>query len=218
MKHILLNNKKTVKLFVLLCLLILTSLQLTAQIIFNTGLYKVNFSNELHVPRYVSYYLYKGGGPCDRQEEGFTFKNDRPELQCAKNADYLKSGYEKGHLANAEDFAGNCEDEKATFMYYNCLPQTRSANHDDWLHYETEIRKWSQKEKLYIITGGFFKGKTIGKTKVAVPAWCWKVVQSAKTKKVLFCAIFTNEKESVMTEVSVKELEKRLKSKIVLLK
>jgi endonuclease G len=209
------NIKKTTVTFVAMLFI---TLQYAAQIIFNTGIYKVNFSNELHVPRYVSYYLYKGGGPCDRQKEGFTFKNDKPELLCAKNSDYLKSGYEKGHLANAEDFAGDCAKEKATFTYYNCLPQTRSANHDDWLHYETEIREWSQKEKLYIITGGFFKGKTIGKTKVAVPAWCWKVVQSTKSKKVLFCAIFTNEEKSVMTEVSVKELEKRLKSKIVLLK
>lgn len=204
------------KRIVLFCLLFAASLQ--AQIIFNTGLYKVNFSNDLHVPRYVSYYLYKGGGPCDRGKEGFTFKNDRPELLCAKSSDYSKSGYEKGHLANAEDFAADCDNEEATFMYYNCLPQTRSANHDDWLHYETEIREWSQKEKLYIITGGFFKGKTIGKTKVAVPAWCWKVVQSTKTKKVLFCAIFTNEEESKMTEMPVKDLEKKLKSKIVLFK
>ncbi len=217
MKHFYMPGKKQKTITILLFVMLFISVQHKAQIIFNTGIYKVNFSNELHVPRYVSYYLYKGGGPCDRQKEGFTFKNDKPELECAKSADYSKSGYEKGHLANAEDFANDCDKEEATFMYYNCLPQTKSANHDNWLKKETEIREWSQKEKLYIITGGFFKGKTIGKTKVAVPAWCWKVVQSAKTKKILFCAIFTNEEQSVMTELPVKELEKKLKSKVVVL-
>jgi len=205
--------------FITTILLFVACLSGMAQIIVNKGIYKVNFSNELHVPRWVSYTLYKGGGPCDRNKEGFTFKNDMPDLKCAKAGDYSNSGYEKGHLVNAEDFAFDCKKEELTFRYYNCMPQTTSANHDTWLKYETEIREWSQKEKLYIITGGFFKSKKMGKKKdIAVPAWCWKVVQSAKTKKVLFCGMFTNEEQSIYTALTIAQLEKKLKSKIVLLK
>lgn len=190
-----------------------------AQIIVDKKIYKVNFSNELHVPRWVSYMLYKGGGPCNRNDEGFRFTNDIPGLKCAKDGDYSGSGYEKGHLANAEDFAFDCKKEELTFRYYNCIPQTTSANHATWLAKETEIRKWSQKEKLYIICGGFYKSKKMGKKKdIAVPAWCWKIVQSTKTKKVLFCAKWSNAENSKMTILTIAELEEQLKSKIILLK
>lgn len=198
---------------------LLCSIAGKTQIIVNKGIYKVNFSNELHVPRWVSYTLYKGGGPCKRQDEGFDFTNDMPELKCAKKSDYSGSGYERGHLANAEDFAFDCKKEELTFRYYNCIPQTTSANHATWLAKETEIREWSQNEKLFIICGGFYKSKKMGKNKnIAVPAWCWKVVQSCKTGKVLFCATWTNVEESKMTILTIKELEELLHSKIILYK
>jgi endonuclease G len=142
-----------------------------------------------------------------------------PELQTAKNTDYTNSGDERGHLCNAEDFAITCKKEELTFRFYNCIPQTTSANHSNWLKYESEIREWSQKEKLYIICGGYFKNKKRDKKKdIAVPEWCWKIVQSVKTKKILFCGMFTNEEESVYTELTKAQLEKKLKSKIILLK
>lgn len=192
---------------------------INAQIIVKTKIYKANFSNELHVPRWVSYTLYKGGGACDRQKEGFRFTNDREDLQCANDVDYSKSGYEKGHLANAEDFAFDCKKEELTFRYYNCIPQTTSANHDTWLKKETEIREWSQTEKLYIVCGGFYKGKKMGKKKdISVPAWCWKIVQSCKTGKILFCAKWSNTSDSKMTILTKSELEEELHSEIILYK
>lgn len=185
-----------------------------AQIIVDKGIYKANFSNTLHEPKYVSYTLYKGGGDCDRKK--FRFKNDMPELQCATDADYKGTGYEKGHLVNAEDFAFDCKKDELTFRYYNCLPQTPNLNKGVWKTNETQVRQWSQTEKLYIICGGFFGSKKIGN--IAVPKYCWKVVQSVKTKKVLFCGWFSNTNNATLEEISVAELGKRLKSKIVLLK
>jgi len=186
----------------------------TAQIIINTGVYKCNFSNTLREPRYVSYTLYKGGGDCDREK--FRFKNDKDNLKCATDDDYKGTSYDKGHLANAEDFAFDCEKDELTFRYYNCLPQTANLNRGPWKTNETQIRKWSQKEKLYIICGGYFKSKKIGD--IAVPDYCWKVVQSVKTKKVLFCGWFKNSSKATLEEISISELEKKLKSKIILLK
>lgn len=205
--------------FHLSVLLLFISLLCGGQIMVNKGIYKVNFSNELRVPRWVSYKLKNGGGPCDREEKGFRFKNDMPELNCAKDGDYSGSGFQKGHMANAEDFAYSCKDEELTFRYYNCIPQTDAANHKTWLAKEAEIREWSKKEKLYIIAGGFYKGKKMGKKKdVAVPAWCWKVVQSCKTGKILFCAKWNNDDEAKMTILTVSELQNLLHAKIILYK
>jgi endonuclease G len=186
-----------------------------SQIKVDKGIYKVNFSNTFHEPRYVSYFLYKGGGGCDRDK--FHFINDDSTLQCATDDDYSKAhGYDKGHLANAEDFAFDCVKDELTFRYYNCLPQTVNLNRGIWKTKETLIRKWSQKEKLYIACGGFFGSKKIGK--MAVPSYCWKVVQSVKTKQVLFCGWFSNTANAKLDTLTVPELEKKLKAHIILCK
>lgn len=185
-----------------------------AQLIIDKGIYKANFSNTFRQPRYVSYTLYKGGGDCDRSR--FHFKNDIDSAVTATDRDYAGSGYDKGHLANAEDFAFDCTNDEMTFRYYNCLPQTANLNRGLWKRNETDVRKWSQKEKLYIIAGGYFSGKKMGNT--SVPSYCWKVVQSAETKKVLFVGWFSNTTKATLDTLTVADLEKKLKSKIVLLK
>ena len=186
---------------------------LFAQILVDKGIYKANFSNSYHESNFVSYFLFKGGGQCSRASSHFI--NDDPRLQCATDEDYKGSHYDKGHLANAEDFAFDCEKDELTFRYYNCLPQTPNLNRGIWKKEETQIRKWSQTEKLYIICGGFFGNKKIGR--IAVPTYCWKVVQSVATKKVLFCGWFSNTAKATLEEITPAELEKRLKTSVVLL-
>ncbi len=185
-----------------------------AQLIVDKGIYKANFSNNYHESNYVSYYLYKGGGSCDRTNLHFT--NDDPRLQCATDADYIGSHFDKGHLANAEDFAFDCAKDELTFRYYNCLPQTPNLNRGIWKKMETKIREWSQSDKLYIICGGFFGNKKIGN--ITVPSYCWKVVQSVRTKKVLFCGWFSNTNNATLEQITTSELEKRLKASVILLK
>ena len=185
-----------------------------SQLIVDKGIYKANFSNKFREPRYVSYILTKGGGNCDRSK--FKFINDDLRLQCANDSDYKGSIYDKGHLANAQDFAFDCEKDELTFRYYNCLPQTVNLNRGIWKAKETQIREWSQTDKIYIICGGFFGNTKIGN--ITVPSYCWKVAQSVSTKKVLFCGWFSNTNQAILEEISVEELGKRLHSKIVLLK
>jgi len=194
--------------------IICTGIAVLSQITVDKGIYRANFSNSFHEPRYVSYYLYHGGGDCDRSK--FSFKNDDLRLQTATDADYKGTIYDKGHLANAEDFAFNCTQDELTFRYYNCLPQTRNLNRGVWKTTETQIRKWSQQEKLYIICGGYFGNDKIGN--ISVPTYCWKVVQSVATKKILFCGWFSNSTNAKLEELNVPELEKRLKTNILLLK
>lgn len=202
------------KVLIVLLLVHCFAYEVFAQIIVKNSVYKANFSNKLHQPRYVSYYLYKGGGNCDRSN--FDFKNGDDRLLCATDDDYEGTGYDKGHLANAEDFAFDCTKDELTFRYYNCLPQTANLNRGVWKTNETQIRKWSQTRKLYIVCGGYFGAKVIGNN-VAVPSYCWKVVQAVSSKEVLFCGWFSNTKNAGMEEISVSELEKRLKTKIILL-
>ena len=169
------------KIFVTLSFILFAWGTVFSQLVVDKGIYKANFSNTFHEPSYVSYILYKGGGNCNRKN--FRFKNDDSRLLCATDNDYKGSSYDKGHLANAEDFAFDCDKDELTFRYYNCLPQTVNLNRGIWKSKETQIREWSQSDKLYIICGGFFGNKKIGN--IAVPSYCWKVVQSVSSKNQL---------------------------------
>lgn len=203
--------KKTI---IAITFLLFVWINVFSQIIVDKGIYKANFSNTFHEPRYISYILYKGGGDCNRDK--FSFKNDDPRLECATDEDYAGSHYDKGHLANAEDFAFDCAKDELTFRYYNCLPQTANLNRGIWKKNETQIREWSQSDSLYIICGGFFGNSKIGK--ITVPSYCWKVVQSVSSKKVLFCGWFSNTSKATLEEINISELGKRLHSSIILLK
>jgi len=179
-----------------------------------TPIYESFYSFKYKCPNYVAYKLYKGGGDCDRNQ--FYFNQDSVTKKTATKMDYYQSGFDMGHLANAEDFAYDCEKEKFTFTFYNCLPQYHNMNAGTWRKYETETRKLSQSDSLFIIVGGIFSpGYRLGNSFVFVPNYCYRIVQSLTTKKIIYCLIFTNfPSDNYTKETTIKSLEKQLKYKL----
>ena len=140
-------------------------------------------------------------------------KNDT-KLNTATQKDYAATGYDQGHLANAEDFASDCIKDEATFRFYNCLPQTANLNRGVWKKWETTIRKESQSDSLLIICGGTFESKkTIGNG-VWVPIHCWKIVISLSKNTVTHCLYFTNNNSAEVKELKLTELKKLVNYKI----
>jgi endonuclease G len=178
------------------------------------GIYKSYFNIKLKEPLYVTYMLFKGGGSCDREVESFTFKVDEFDKTATDN-DYVHSGLEKGHLANAEDFAADCDKEEMTFKYYNCVPQTLKLNRGIWKTWETSTRALSQSKKLFIIAGSIYGKKKIGINKIGVPSHCYKIVIDPATKKILNCLVFPNNKSNTFQVVTFKELKQRLGYRLV---
>jgi len=118
------------------------------------------------------------------------FKCDIKGLKTAYDSDYRASGYDKGHMANAEDFANDCVLEELTFRYYNCAPQTPELNRGPWKHFETVIRNLSKTDSLIVICYNEFDGKKI--KNVYVPSKCYKFVYDLKTNKLVYAFYFTN--------------------------
>ena len=174
-------------------------------VVINTPILESHFYRPTKQPLFVKYELYRGGGSCSRAN--MKFKNDRPELQTATTVDYEHSGYDIGHLANAEDFAGDCNKERMTFVFYNAVPQTHNLNAGIWKRVENSTRKWSQTDHLLVICGGT---RFVKRNKLYVPRFCYKVVQSETTGAILFCAIFSNTTRAKETDLSEAALEKRL--------
>lgn len=166
--------------------------------------YTSYYSYAVKSPLYVVYYLYKGGGSCSRQKLSFV-----KEYRSATNKDYLKSGYDRGHLVNAEDFAFDCEKERCTFSYYNCIPQHRTLNRGSWKSWETTIRKESQKDMLKIYTGAIYGKQTIG-SGVGVPDYCWKIVYNTRTKLIMHALLFKNDATESVQRITPSQLKQLL--------
>ncbi len=196
--------------FILLLLILTTNICYSQKVdtIIKKDIYTSYFSLKYKEPLYVKYNLYNGGGECNRDAENFTFKNDT-KIPMATATDYNKSGYDKGHLVNSEDFAYDCSKDEMTFRYYNCLPQTPNLNRGVWKIWETKIREISHTDSLLIICGGIFssKSKKIGKD-VYVPDKCWKIVYSYTQCKVLYILLFTNNNNAIDKFITLKELNK----------
>jgi endonuclease G, mitochondrial len=98
--------------------------------------------------------------------------------------DYTGSGFDRGHVIPAADRNRTSADSQSVFLMSNILPQAPDNNRGPWEQLESYCRTLvRQGKELYIIAGGVGtggsgeKGKrsTIGRGKVAVPEWTWKV-------------------------------------------
>ncbi len=108
----------------------------------------------------------------------------------ADDADYVGSGYDRGHLAPAADMAWSKVAMAESFYFSNMTPQVPGFNRGVWKRLEELVRKWAKEYgKLYIVTGPVLsKGlKKIGHDSVSVPEYFYKVilVYSSKAKKAI---------------------------------
>lgn len=92
--------------------------------------------------------------------------------------DYLKTGFDQGHICNSKDRSTSEEDNSATFSMANMQPQTADLNRQVWKRLEDFSRDLAEAgNELYIVAGCNGGRKTIGRAnKVTVPAQCWKVI------------------------------------------
>lgn len=102
--------------------------------------------------------------------------SDRAEL-----SDYLRSGYDRGHLAPS----GDMPDHKAqaeSFYLSNIVPQAARLNRGSWADLESSVRDKAVADgRLYIVTGVLFQGASVQTTpsgRVIIPSSLWKAIAS----------------------------------------
>ncbi len=184
--------------------------QLHYDTIINKGIYKSYFNTKLKQPVAVTYTLYKGGGQAKRDNDHFV-----GTTLTLHDKDYIHSGYDRGHMVPAEDFACNDSLQKLTFSYYNCVPQNPKLNRGKWKKYETKARKLSQKDTLVIICINRYKYTYLDHFNV--PETCYKFVYT-HSGKLLFAIGLTNSIATAATDVELddkikKDAEKLLNKK-----
>ena len=112
-------------------------------------------------------------------------------------------------LIVTEDFAFDCDKEKCTFSFYNCIPQHPKLNRGSWKSWEATIRKESQKDILKIYAGAVYGKNKIGKG-VAVPDYVWKIVYNTRTKLIIHALLFKNDASEEVQRITTSQLKQLL--------
>jgi endonuclease G len=151
--------------------------------------YLLSFNVDTQSPDWVMERLSQADlvGPASRTDKFVDDPALPPEVD-ADNADYLKTGFDRGHQAPAADakFSQKVMDE--SFYFTNMSPQRGiGMNRGAWKFLEEATRSWvlcGGHPDLYVITGpiyGTIEGnpRSIGNPPVAVPRAYYKIVYDA---------------------------------------
>lgn len=89
------------------------------------------------------------------------------------------AGFDRGHMAPAEDFRKYPDQMDESFYLTNMVPQNSNNNRGVWAALEKNVRYWAQKyEAAEVVTGPiYYNGRTQGKLgSVAIPTHLYKVI------------------------------------------
>lgn len=131
-----------------LILTLLISLSVFSEEIWiDKNIYQVLYNTELEQPVFVSYTVTDRPKNVDRKGLNF-YKED--DIHTSDNKDYYKNIWDKGHMAPAAHFSDSMENLKDTFSFVNSALQHEKLNRGAWRFLEAAVRKWGEKEDLYV--------------------------------------------------------------------
>ncbi|MEI6775477.1 MAG: DNA/RNA non-specific endonuclease [Chloroflexales bacterium] len=142
--------------------------------------YVLSYNRDHGTPNWVSWQITENDlGDVQRSN---VFKSDATlpkdkEWYHVKTDDYTGSGYDRGHMCPSADRSAVQDDNDATFILTNILPQAPNNNRGTWEQLESDSRSWVRKgHVLYVIAGGDGESGTIADGKILVPGHTWKVI------------------------------------------
>lgn len=146
--------------------------------------------------------------------DDFKPDSDLEKGRRAELIDYEDSGYQRGHMASAEDMSWDEQAMHQSFLLSNMVPQNGPMNGGIWRVLEGKVRKWAlDRKSVYVFTGPIFANnfETIGKNKVAVPNKLFKVIFDPEHKEAI-AFIMANQKlktaDMPQYMVTVRDVEK----------
>jgi endonuclease G len=140
--------------------------------------YVLSYNRDRGIPNWVSWQLTKQDLGEAKRSNIFVADTTLPKgWHRVTTDDYTGSGYDRGHVAPSADRTATPEDNEATFLLTNILPQAPDNNRNTWENLEALSRDLVNKgHVLYIIAGGDGDNGTIAKGKIAVPRYTWKII------------------------------------------
>lgn len=170
------------------------------QQILENAAYVSSFNSVTLLPNWVAWRLTADhvNGTAKRKDAAFTPDDRVDETHRVTTYDYMRSGYDRGHMCPAGDNKWSKDAMEQCFLMTNMCPQDHGLNVGDWNEMENQCRRWAEKHgEIYIVCGPIlFKGKhkRIGKAhKVVVPEAFFKVVLCLKGEPKGIGFIYRNE-------------------------
>lgn len=151
--------------------------------------YALSYNNSRGTPNWVSWHLGKKWRGDIHRKDLFAPDTSLPEgFLVVRPNDYRGSGFDRGHLCPAADRSAAREDNDATFLMTNMMPQAPDLNRGPWEKLEHYCRDQVSDgdQVLYIVAGPAGRGGVGSegtrtdlqgaRGKITVPSSCWKVV------------------------------------------
>ncbi|KAG0305174.1 nuclease [Dissophora globulifera] len=162
--------------------------------------YVASYNRQFRHPNWVAEHLtaegLKAGDGVGRGNSQFKEDPTVPDLYKAKLSDYLRSGYDRGHMVPAADCKSTQSGMDETFYLSNIAPQVGDGfNRDYWAHFENFCRQLTKKYRdVYVLTGPLYlpyqdpvdkkfyiKHEVIGNPpNIGVPTHFYKVILTDK--------------------------------------
>lgn len=177
--------------------------------------YALSYNEKFEQAEWVSYFLRSENEGIGHFKRPRFINDPKVSTQSADSDNYIKSGYDRGHLCAAADMRFSKSAYEETFYTSNIAPQKHNFNDGIWKQLEEKARYWATKYNgIYVVTGGILqKGlPTIGSEKVAIPFYFYKILYcnfQGKNKMIAFMLPSVKSKEPLYKfVVSVDSIEK----------
>ena len=165
----------------------LSEIKDSTSIVFHKA-YTLNYNEKYEQAEWAAYLLTKEMITKENARKNDFREDTLVATKSAKPSDYIRSGYDKGHLVPAADMGINKVIMSESFYMSNMSPQKPGFNRGIWKRLEEKVRQFAaENDSLFIATGPVLNEDTleskqkikferIGKNKVAVPHLYYKVV------------------------------------------
>jgi endonuclease G len=141
--------------------------------------YALSYHRDRGIPNWVSWRLAKSDlGDTPRYTGQFITDTTLPDgWYRVRHADYTLSGYDRGHMVPSADRTDTAENNRATFILTNVLPQAPENNQQPWAQLESLARDLARIDnELYIIAGSYGSRGTLADGRLTIPEITWKVI------------------------------------------
>ena len=132
-----------------------------------------------------------------------------PPESRAELEDYVRSGFDRGHMAPSGDMPDR-QTQEETFALSNIVPQRAALNREKWAMIESDLRRLTLRAgELYVVTGPAFHGSSlsaIGRDRVLVPTSTWKAVYTPARQQTGVYVCHNVARNPSCSHVSVAEL------------
>ncbi len=148
--------------------------------------YVISYSRNRGLANWVSWHLSSSWKGDARRTNDF-----RPDpllpmgWYAARPSDYTNTGFDRGHLCPSDDRDATPDDNAATFLLSNIVPQAPRHNREAWKNLEEYERKLMEAgNDVYIMAGTWGRGgtgqngyaTTLAGGNLTVPALLWKIL------------------------------------------